>query len=61
MAEWAGLVLVQQGALSQGGGLVRGAGKPGQAERGPCKGAQGGLGCYKEAGGTMIGQLGGQV
>lgn len=44
-----------------GGGLVRGAGKPGQAEGGPWEGAQGGLCCCKEAGGTVIGQLRGQV
>ena len=62
VAERAGLVLVQQGALGWwGGALVRGAGKPGQAEGGPWEGAQGGLCCCKEAGGTVIGQLRGQV
>lgn len=35
--------------------------KAGQAEGGPWEGTQGGLGCCKEAGATVIGQLKDQV
>lgn len=50
MAERAGLALVQQGALDGGGGLVRGAGKAGQAEGGPWEGLREDWGAVRKQG-----------